>query len=140
MSNYLETDFCDPQEGLDYIFGYMSAVYGASFTRHWEQVDPDLVRSVWQKELGKFLTYKPSLEYAIAHLPPVMPPSAIAFKKTCNDGPEIPVKPVLRIERQPTQYEKARTEMLKSQALAKLAELKRDMKAGIMSREAGDDL
>jgi hypothetical protein len=131
MSNYLETDFCETSEGLDYIFGYMSAVYGASFTRHWEQVDPELVRSVWQKELGRFLNYKPSLEYALSHLPPNMPPSAIAFKKTCNAGPSIPVKPVLRIERQPTQYEKARTEILKSEALAKLAELKREMKAHI---------
>jgi hypothetical protein len=131
MSNYLETDFCETSEGLDYIFGYMSAVYGASFTRHWEQVDPELVRSVWQKELGRFLTYKPTLEYALSHLPANMPPSAIAFKKTCNDGPTIPVKPVLRIERQPTQYEKARTEMLKSEALAKLAELKRDMRANM---------
>lgn len=138
MSNYLETDFCDPDEGLDYIFGYMSAVYGSSFTRHWEQVDPELVRSVWQKELGKFLTYKPSLEYALGHLPANMPPSAIAFKKTCNAGPEIPVKPVMRIERQQTQYEKARAEMLKSEALAKLAELKRDIKANIA--RGSDDL
>jgi hypothetical protein len=140
MSNYLETDFCETEEGLDYIFGYMSAVYGASFTRHWEQVDPSLVRSVWQKELGKFLTYKPSLEYALGHLPANMPPSAIAFKKTCNDGPAIPVKPVLRIEKQMTQYERARAEMVKSEALAKLAELKRDMKAGIISRRGEDDL
>jgi hypothetical protein len=131
MSNYLETDFCEPEEGLDYIFGYMSAVYGASFTRHWEQVDPALVRSVWQKELGKFLTYKPSLEYALGHLPPVMPPSAIAFKNTCNAGPAIPVKPVLRIEKQMTQYEKARAEMVKSEALAKLKELQRDMRANM---------
>lgn len=138
MSNYLETDFCQPEEGLDYIFGYMSAVYGASFTRHWENVDPELVRSVWQKELGKFLTYKPSLEYAIAQLPVNMPPSALAFKKACNAGPEIPVKPVLRIERQPTQYEKARTEMLKSEALAKLKELQRDMRANMY--KVPDDL
>jgi hypothetical protein len=138
MSNYLETDFCTPEQGLDYIFGYMSAVYGASFTRHWEQVEPELVRQVWQKELGRFLTYKPTLEHALAQLPPVMPPSAIAFRNTCNGGPDIPVKPVLRIERQPTQYEKARTEMLKSQALAKLAELKRDMKAHISKGEANE--
>lgn len=140
MSNYLETDFCTPEEGLDYVFGYMSAVYGGAFTRNWEQVEPELVRQVWQKELGRFLTYKPTLEHALSQLPPVMPPSAVAFRNTCNGGPEIPVKPVMRIERQQTQYEKARTEMLKSQALAKLAELKRDMKAGIMSREVGDDL
>lgn len=131
MSNYLETDFCSPEQGLDYIFGYMSAIYGASFTRHWEQVEPELVRQVWQKELGRFLTYKPTLEHALAQLPPVMPPSAIAFRNSCNGGPEIPVKPVVRIERQQTQYEKARTEMLKSKALAKLAELKREMKANM---------
>jgi hypothetical protein len=116
----------------------MSAENGASFTRHWEQVDPALVRSVWQKELGKFLTYKPSLEYALGHLPPNMPPSAIAFKNTCNAGPAIPVKPVLRIEKQMTQYERARTEMVKSEALAKLAELRREMRANIY--KAPDDL
>jgi hypothetical protein len=138
MSNYSEADFCTPEEGLDYIFGYMSAVYGASFTRHWEQVEPELVRQVWQKELGRFLTYKPSLEHALAQLPPVMPPSAIAFRNTCNGGPDIPVKPVLRIERQPTQYEKARTEMLKSEALAKLKELQRDMRANMY--KVPDDL
>jgi hypothetical protein len=131
MSNYLETDFCAPEEGLDYIFAYMQGVYGASFTRHWEQVDPELVRSVWQKELGRFLTYRPLLDYALAQLPPAMPPSAIAFRNTCNAGPAIPVKPLVRIERQQTQYEKARAEMAKSEALAKLAELKRDIKANI---------
>jgi hypothetical protein len=140
MSNYSEADFCTPEQGLDYIFGYMSAVYGGGFTRNWEQVDPEFVRSVWQKEVGRFLTYRPSLEHALAQLPPVMPPSAIAFRNFCNGGPQIPVKPVVRIERQPTQYEKARTEILKAEALAKLAELKRDMKAGIMAREVGDDL
>jgi hypothetical protein len=138
MSNYLETDFCTPEQGLDYIFGYMSGVYGGSFTRHWEQVEPDLVRSVWQKELGRFLTYKPLLDYALSHLPPNMPPSAIAFRNTCNAGPSIPVKPVLRIEKQQTQYEKARAEMAKSKALAKLEELKREMRANIY--KVPDDL
>jgi hypothetical protein len=132
MSNYSETDFCQPEEGLDYIFGYMSAVYGASFTRHWEQVEPELVRSVWRRELGRFLTYKPLLDYALTHLPAVMPPSAIAFRNTCNAGPTIPSKPVVRIERQQSQYEKARAEIAKSVALAKLAELRRDMKAGMV--------
>lgn len=134
MSNYLETDFCTPEEGLDYIFGYMQAVYGASFTRHWEQVEPELVRSVWQKELSRFLTYKPSLEHALSHLPPAMPPSAVAFKNLCLAGPKIPVKPMERIERQQTQYERARTEILKAEALAKLAELRRDIKSGVTLR------
>ena len=140
MSSYLETDFCDPEEGLDYIFGYMSAVYGASFTRHWERVDPGLVRSVWKKELGRFLTYKPSLDHALGQLPPNMPPSAIAFRNTCNGGPSIPLKPVVFIEKQTTQYERARTEMLKSEALAKLEALKRDIKAGLPIKKEDHDL
>jgi len=138
MSNYLETDFFAPEEGLDYIFAYMQGVYGASFTRHWEQVDPELVRSVWQKELGRFLTYRPLLDYALAQLPPAMPPSAIAFRNTCNAGPAIPVKPLVRIDRQQTQYEKARAEMAKSEALAKLKELQREMRANMY--KVPDDL
>lgn len=138
MSNYLETDFCDAEEGLDYVFGYMSAVYGASFTRHWERVDPSLVRSVWKKELGKFLTYKPSLDYAMSHLPPNMPPSAIAFRNTCNGGPMIPIKPVVMIERQQTQYEKARSEIAKSEALEKLKELRQQFAARGTMKEDDD--
>jgi hypothetical protein len=126
MSSYLESDFCDPQEGLDYIFGYMSGVYGATFTRHFERVDPDLVRGVWLKELGKFLVYKPSLDYALAHLPATNPPSAITFRNLCNAGPSIPEKPVMKIERQRSQYEIARAEIAKAEALAKLKELRKE--------------
>jgi hypothetical protein len=124
MSNYLETDFCQADEGLDYVFGYMGGVYGATFTRHWERVDPEVVRAVWRKELGRMLTYKPTLDYALSHLPANQPPSVIAFRALCNAGPEIPVKPHLQIQKQPTQYEKARSEMRKAEALAKLKELR----------------
>lgn len=127
MSSYSEADFCDAEQGLDYVFGYMSGVYGAAFTRHWERVDPDLVRSVWKKEVGKFLTYKPSLDYALQHLPPNMPPSAIAFRNTCNAGPGIPLKPHSMIERQPTQYEKAMGEIEKAKALEKLRQLRKQL-------------
>lgn len=130
MSSYSESDFCQPEVGLDYIFGYMGAVYGASFTRHWEQVDPDLVRGVWTKELGKFLTYKPTLDYALSHLPPNHPPSAIAFRNICNAGPSIPAKPVTMITRQKTQYETARGEIEKSKALERLKELRQQFAGG----------
>jgi len=39
MSSYLETDFCSPDDGLDYIFGRMMAIFGASFARHFDQID-----------------------------------------------------------------------------------------------------
>ena len=135
MSNYSEADFCTTEEGLDYIFGYMGACYGASFSRHWENIDPDLVRNVWAKELGRFLTYKPSLIYALEHLPPAFIPSAVAFRLTCNGGPRIPEKLHTMITKQPSQFEAARAEIIKSEALAKLAELRRSFTEKAKSNE-----
>ena len=135
MSNYSEADFCTTEEGLDYIFGYMGAVYGASFSRHWENIDPTLVRHVWAKELGRFLTYKPSLIYAVEHLPPTFVPSAVAFRLTCNGGPRIPDKPHTMITKQPSQFEAARAEIIKSEALAKLVELRRSFSEKAKSNE-----
>ena len=89
MSNYSNNE-CTPDEGLDYIFGRMSAIYGAAFLRHWEGVDLELVRQEWQRQLGRFLTYRPSMDYAIDRLKGEFPPSAITFREYCNAGPNIP--------------------------------------------------
>ena len=127
MSNYSESDFCTVDDGLDYIFAVMGAIYGAAFNRHFEGMDLGIVRKVWADQVGKFLTYKPSLDYAIKRLSPDFPPSAIKFRDFCNAGPEIPVKPILKIERQPTLHEKMATAKAKHEALAKLAEFKKQM-------------
>lgn len=124
MSAYLETDFCSPDDGLDYIFGRMMAIYGASFARHFDGVDPGLVRQEWKKQLGTFLTYRPSMDFAIDSLDGDFVPSAIKFRNLCNSGPEIPVKPVPQITRQRTQAEIAATEAAKAKARAMLEELK----------------
>jgi hypothetical protein len=124
MSAYLETDFCSPDDGLDYIFGRMMAIYGASFARHFDGVDPSLVRQEWKKQLGTFLTYRPSMDFAIDSLDGDFVPSAIKFRNLCNAGPEIPVKPVPQITRQRTQAEIAATEAAKAKARAMLEELK----------------
>ncbi len=124
MSVYLETDFCKPDDGLDYIFGRMMAIFGSSFARHFEEVDPQLVRQEWKKQLGNFLTYRPSMDFAIDSLDGNFVPSAIKFRNLCNAGPEIPVKPVPQITKQRTQAEIAATEAAKAKAKSLLAELK----------------
>lgn len=129
MSDYLETDFCDVDSGLDYIFGYMGAIYGASFNRHWEGMDAGLIRQVWKEQLGRFLTYKPSLDYAMKHLNGDFPPSAIKFREYCNAGPHIPSKPVVQITRQKTKSEIEAAEKAKQEALKKLAELRKSFGA-----------
>jgi hypothetical protein len=76
MLPYSESDFCKPDDGLDYVFGKMSAIYGSVFTR---------------------LTYRPKIDYALKHMSPERPPSALAFAKLLNDGPRIPDKPNFHI-------------------------------------------
>ena len=125
MSNYLESDFCTVDDGLDYIFTVLPAIYGASFNRQWDEMDLGIVRKVWADQVGRFLTYKPSLDYAIKQCPADFPPSAIKFRNFCNSGPQIPDKPVLKIERQPTLHERIATEKAKHEALQKLAELRK---------------
>lgn len=124
MSNYLENDFCTADQGLDYIFGRMMAIFGAPFNRHFDGLDPEFVRQEWKTQLGRFLTYRPSMDFAIAKLDGEFIPSAIKFRNLCNAGPEIPVKPLPRLERKPTLHEQMQTDKAKAEALAKLAELK----------------
>jgi hypothetical protein len=100
MSNYSNNE-CTQDEGLDYIFGRMSAIYGAAFLRHWEGVDLELVRQEWQRQLGRFLTYRPSMDYAIDRLKGEFPPSAITFREYCNAGPNIPTNQA-KLEYKPT--------------------------------------
>ena len=125
MSNYLETDFCTQDQGLDYIFGRMMAIYGAPFNRHFDGLDPDFVRQEWKGQIGKFLTYRPSMDFAIDKLNEEFVPSAIKFRNLCNLGPEIPVKPLPQIERKLTIHEQIESDRVKAEALAKFAEMKK---------------
>lgn len=129
MSNYLETDFCTQDQGLDYIFGRMMAIFGAPFNRHFDGLDPEFVRDEWKVQLGKFLTYRPSMDFAIAKLDGEFIPSAIKFRNLCNQGPQIPNKPLVQIERKKTLHEQIEADKVKSEALAKLAELKKQFGA-----------
>ena len=87
MSNLLITE---PDDGLDYVFARMGAIYGSAFNRQWEGMEIDMVRHEWKSQLGSFLTYKPSLDYAFTRLDPDFPPSAVKFRNFCNGGPELP--------------------------------------------------
>lgn len=120
---YNENDFCDPDSGFDYIFARMAAIYGGQFQRHWADSDPMLIRQTWKDLLGKFLTYRPSMDYAISHLDSEFPPSAIKFRDICNKGPAIPRKPEETIAYSPPKM----TEEAKRQAMAKLNELRKEM-------------
>lgn len=121
--SYLETNFCSEEEGLDYIFGRMSAIYGSAFLRHWEGVNSSLVRQEWKSQLGVFLTYRPKMDYAIGCMNADHPPSAIKFKGFCLDGPPIPTK-VLMVENKLTIHQQIEQQRKKHEAMEKLRQLK----------------
>ena len=121
-------DFCDADSGFDYIFSKMNAIYGATFANHWRDVDPNLIRQVWIEECGQMLTWRPKMDYALRHMNPDRPPSALQFAKLMNDGPRIPEKPNYHLERQLTAAEVAEEKRRGDEARAKLSEMVKHMR------------
>lgn len=117
------SDFCSKEQGFDYIFGRMNAIYGNDFARKWDGIDPNLIRQEWIGTLGSFLCYRPIMDYALRHIDPIRPPSSLSFRKLCQDGPDFP-KP-----EQPERIENSVpkvSEEVKRAALEKLAKLRKE--------------
>ena len=89
MSNLLIINQSSPDDGLDYIFGKMYAIYGQTFIRHWQDVDSQLMRQVWTEELGDFLKSKDILDHALKNMDGDFPPSVIKFRQLCKSSREI---------------------------------------------------
>lgn len=89
MSSLLVLDPVRPEDGLDYVFAYMTGAYGNLFLRNWEGVDIKIMRQVWAKELGDYLKSKEILDFGLRRLPNDRPPSAMAFRDLCRDSPDI---------------------------------------------------
>jgi hypothetical protein len=119
---YSASDFTSPDNGLDYVFGKMGAIYGAQFTRHWDNVDASLIRQTWKELLGVYATYKPSLDFALGAMNDKYIPSALEFKNLCVQAGRIPVKPENTITHQKTQAEIAKAAQDKELALLKIKE------------------
>ncbi|MES2586981.1 MAG: hypothetical protein V4536_08690 [Pseudomonadota bacterium] len=117
MQTYSANDFCSIESGIKYLFARMGAIYGASFTRHWEGVDELMIRQTWGELLGVYATYRPSMDFALKHMGKFVP-SAIEFKDLCKQAGRIPSKPHSMITKQPTQAELATTAVQKEKALA----------------------
>ena len=123
-----EQDFCNADDGFDYIFTKMNAIYGATFANHWREVDPDIIRQTWKEQCWIGLTYRPKMDYALEHMNPDRPPSALAFAKLLIDGPEIPPKPLPLLTKQQTEDEIRVIKENKEKAVAKLGKLLADYK------------
>lgn len=124
MPIYSQADFCTIDQGLDYIFGRLGAIYGAAFTRHWDGVDLSMVRQTWGELLGRYATYKPNMDFALKNLGKFVP-SAIEFKELCSQAGRIPDKPHTMIEKQLTTEERIAVAKAKGEAMEKIAQFTR---------------
>ena len=128
MPIYSQTDFCTLDQGLDYIFGRLGAIYGAAFTRHWDGVDLSMVRQTWGELLGRYATYRPSMDFALKNMGKFIP-SAIEFKDLCSQAGRIPDKPHTMIEKQLTTEERIAVAKAKGEAMAQIAKFTRKVVA-----------
>lgn len=125
---YSASDFTSPDNGLDYVFGKMGAIYGAQFTRHWDNVDASLIRQTWKELLGVYATYKPSLDFALGAMSDKYIPSALEFKNLCVQAGRIPVKPEATITHQKTQAEIVEAAKMREEAIASLKQFMNKVK------------
>ncbi|APB99043.1 hypothetical protein [Polynucleobacter asymbioticus] len=128
MQTYSDNDFCSIENGVKYLFARMGAIYGASFSRHWDGVDQAIIRQTWGELLGRYATYKPSMDFALKHLGKFVP-SAIEFKELCSQAGRIPDKPHTMIEKQLTTEEKVAVAKAKGEAMAQIAKFTRKVVA-----------
>lgn len=131
LNEYREEDFCSVDQGLDYIFAKMGAIYGSHFLRHWEGIDPHLIRQVWAEACHVMLTYRPKMDYALKNMNPDRPPSALQFAKLLNEAPKIPDKPNFHLKKMKTEQEVQREKNQAKEARLKLRELINNLSGGM---------
>ena len=119
---YKETDFISRDEGIQYVFRKFSIIYGSRFASHWENMSMAAVMATWMDMIGNYLTYRPTLDFALNNLDSKgFVTTPMAFKELCSQAGRIPVKPERTITYQKTQAEIARDLENKEIAMQKLA-------------------
>ncbi len=103
-----------PIKAIDRLFERLSATYGSAWSRQWETVPMNDVKSAWAYELGSYAQRLEAVAWALENLPERCP-NAIEFRNLCRSAPA-PQTPKLP-------EPKADPERLKAE-LAKLGQLR----------------
>jgi hypothetical protein len=122
VNDWRAEDFCTAEQGLDYAFANMGAIYGQTFTRNFTGIDPKVVRAAWLNQCGHLLTYRPALDHALRHMSAEYPPSAIKFRYLLA-ATVIPERPKPQLEVLKTPEQQAESRRLADEARAALRAL-----------------
>ena len=127
--DYKETDFWSQDQGIQYVFKMFSIIYGARFASHWENMSMAAVMATWKEMIGNYLTYRPTLDFALKNLDSKgFVTTPMAFKELCSQAGRIPVKPEKTLTHQKTQAEIERDAKNKEIAMEKLAKFMKKVK------------
>lgn len=77
-----------PAAWVDSLMARLAVRYGAAFMRQYEGIDVSLVRADWADVLGGFCGRPDAIRYALDHLPPDRPVTALQFRAICNAAPD----------------------------------------------------
>lgn len=110
-------------EVLDRVFMKLTLAYGHDFLRRWEGLDMELVKQDWIHTLGGFLRSREALTYAVEHLPPGQPPTALQFRALCNARPTTsqPLLPAPEFKAEPERVQAIMAKIVKPMPRQNLA-------------------
>lgn len=131
-----------PIKAIDRLFERLGATYGASWTRQWETVPMNDVKSAWSHELSVYGNRLEVLAWALEHLPERCP-NAIEFKNLCRmaPAPEAPKLPEPKADPERLKQELAKLGQVRAKAKASMGMDHKDWARRIMGRfDAGDRL
>jgi hypothetical protein len=76
-----------PLPWVDKIFEKLALVYGQQFLARWRDIDLELVKSDWARELGGFEKKQEAIAYALQNLDAEKPPTVLVFREIALRSP-----------------------------------------------------
>jgi hypothetical protein len=117
-----------PAEWVERIFQKLAVRYGVAFTSRWQGIDPELVKTDWAEQLGRFMNEPKRIAFALDNLPIDRPPTVGQFAEIASQMPTFTSIPVIEGKREP----------IPPAIAEKLAAIRREFAAGRYVIGCGD--
>lgn len=130
-----------PLQAVDRLFSRLTMTYGPSFTRTFEGLEINEVKSLWSHELSFYCTQERMMDvaWALENLPE-RSPNVIEFKNLCRKAPakQLVMLPESKADPERLRKELARLGEIKIKALSSKVDHREWAKRIVARHEAGD--
>jgi hypothetical protein len=130
-----------PIKAIDRLFERLGATYGASWTRQWDVVPMNDVKSAWAHELAGYAGRLEAVAWALENLPERCP-NAIEFRNLCRTAPapQVPKLPEPKADPERLKAELAKLGQLRAKTVATTVDHKAWARRMIGRYEGGEKL